>query len=186
MALNGVKSETPKDILESVTGAVNEFVGNADQFDDLTMLCLKYIGEPDDSCDDCTITIDSEVSEIPKAVEFVAGKAEVLPFSPKVRNQIEVAVDEIISNIVYYAYGEGKGKATVGVSCDDKGITITVEDSGIPYNPLEKEDPDITLSAEERGIGGYGIFIVKKVMDEITYNYSEGKNILTMRKFLSE
>ena len=179
--LNKVKDETPETILKKTEEAVNAFVGAADPFDDLTMLCVKYTGREDGGENE--ITIENEVSEIAKAVDFVSLKTEDLPFSFKDRNQIEVAVDEIMSNIVNYAYGDKKGKATLKLQTDEEGIIITVEDSGIPYNPLEKEDPDITLSAEERGIGGYGIFIVKKVMDEIAYRHAEGKNILTMRKF---
>ena len=95
---------------------------------------------------------------------------------------IEVAVDEIISNVARYAYGDGVGNVTVNFASDEEGITLTVTDGGVPYNPLNKEDPDITLSAEERSIGGYGIFIVKKVMDDISYEYKDGKNILVMKK----
>ena len=126
------------------------------------------------------------MSEIARAIDFVAERTEDLPFSLKVKNQLEVAVDEIMSNIVHYAYGKGKGRATLRIDCDDAGILLTVTDRGIPYNPLQKEDPDITLTAEERGIGGYGIFIVKKVMDELAYEYVDGKNILKMRKFYSK
>ena len=183
-ALNSVRNETPETILKWVEKTVNAFVGNASPFDDLTMLCVTYIGNDDTSGSE--ITIENNVSEISKAVDFVSEKTENLPFSFKARNQIEVAVDEIISNIVHYAYGDSKGNASLKIERDDKGIMLTVEDSGIPYNPLEKEDPDTTLSAEERGIGGYGIYIVKKVMDEISYEYSGGKNILTMRKYFSE
>ena len=184
--LNASKTGNPEKILTAVKHSVDSFVGNAPQFDDLTMLCMHYKGKSDEQDFESELTIDNEVSDIPKAVDFVAEKAENLPFSLKDKNQIEVAVDEIISNIVHYAYGEGKGKAALRMKSDEKGISITVEDSGMPYNPLEKEDPDITLSAEERGIGGYGIFIVKKVMDEISYDYKDGKNILTMRKYYSE
>ncbi len=155
-------------------------MGDAPQFDDLTMLCFSYIGEPDE------ITVDNEVGEISKVIEFVSAKAEKLPFSFKDKNQIEVAIDEIISNIVHYAYGEGKGKAVIKLESDESGMSIIVEDEGIPYNPLEKEDPDITLSADERGIGGYGIFIVKKVMDDIKYEHRDGRNILTMKKNFSK
>ncbi len=179
-ALNKVKDETPEAILNSVGKAINEFVGDAPQFDDMTMLCFSYIGEPDE------IIVNNEVSEISKVLEFVSAKSEKLPLSSKDKNQVEIAIDEIISNIVHYAYGEGKGKATVKLESNDSEMTIIVEDSGVPYNPLEKEDPDTTLSAEERGIGGYGIFIVKKVMDDLEYEYKDGKNILTMRKKFSE
>ena len=88
----------------------------------------------------------------------------------------------MFTNIARYAYGENTGKAELKVEASDGVLSITLSDSGIPYNPLEKDDPDTTLSAEEREVGGYGIFIVKKVMDEINYEYKDGKNILTMKK----
>ncbi len=185
-ALNSAKAGTPEQILGAIKNSVDGFVGSAPQFDDLTMLCLHYIGQNKESDSESELTIDNELEEIPKAVDFVAEKTDGLPFSFKDKNQIEVAVDEIISNIVHYAYGDGKGKASLKIQADNEGISITVEDSGVPYNPLEKDDPDVTLSAEERGIGGYGIFIVKKVMDDLTYKYEDGKNILIMRKFFSK
>ena len=99
--------------------------------------------------------------------------------------QINVAIDELFSNIVNYGYGQHKrGPVTlyVDVNSDERVINITFEDRGIPYNPLEKEDPDITLSAEERSIGGLGIFMVKKSMDKVEYEYVDGHNIFRMRK----
>ena len=179
-ALNEAKDSSPKAILESVKNSVDEFVGKAPQFDDLTMLCFEYIGSDADK-----ITIDANLENVSQAIDFVGQNTENLPFSVKVRHMLEIAIDEIVSNVARYAYDGKKGDVTVSCSSDDKGITITVTDSGIPYNPLEKPDPDITLSAEERGIGGYGIFIVKKVMDEITYEYKDNKNILTMKKYFS-
>ena len=128
------------------------------------------------------ITIEAETSEIEKALDFISEKTGNLPFPLKEKNRIEIAVDEIVSNIVNYAYDDGKGSVSIKTESDSDGITITVTDSGIPYNPLEKEDPDITLSADERRIGGYGIFIVKNIMDNVGYDYKDGKNIFTMRK----
>ena len=176
-ALNSVKDESPDVILNTVKQAVDSYVGSAPQFDDLTMLCLEYKGAQNE------ITIDCEVPEIAKTTEMTARAVARLNFNEKEKNLIEIAVDEIVSNIVYYAYEGKQGTANVKIDTDDKGIIITITDSGIEYNPLEKEDPDITLSAEERGIGGYGIYIVKKVMDEITYERKDGKNILTLRKY---
>ena len=93
-------------------------------------------------------------------------------------------IDELFGNIAQYAYNPETGPATVRVEVSDApiSVTITFMDHGVPYDPLQKEDPDITLSAEERGSGGLGIFMVKKTMDEITYEYKDGQNILRIRK----
>ena len=181
--LNEVKDENPKAILERVKLRVDEFVGNAPQFDDLTMLCLEYVGLEDSGEE---ITIDAKLESVASAIDFVSERTEELPLSMKDKHQIGIAIDEIVSNVARYAYTDSTGKAAVRIDTDAKGITITVTDSGVPYNPLEKEDPDVTLSADERGIGGYGIFIVKQVMDELTYEYKDGKNIFTMRKNYEE
>ncbi len=177
-ALNNNKEKNPKAILEGVKESVDAFVGSAPQFDDLTMLCFEYTGV------NSAITVDATLDNIGTVIDFVGEKAAALPFSNKSKNQIEIAVDEIVSNVARYAYKGKTGSVTVKVSSDESGMTITVIDSGIPYNPLEKEDPDICLSADERGIGGYGIFLVKKMMDNIKYEYLNAQNIFTMRKNL--
>ena len=128
------------------------------------------------------ITFDARLENVSIATDFVSKIAHALPFSKKDKYQIDIAVDEIVSNVARYAYDGKIGSVSIKTESDTEGLTITVIDSGIPYNPIEKEDPDVTLSAEERVIGGYGIFIVKNVMDDIKYEYLEGKNILTMRK----
>ena len=183
-ALNSCKDCNPKNTLESVKKSVDEFVGVAPQFDDLTMLCFEFNGVEDEDEDE--LTFDATLDNVTAAVDFVAQKAEKLPFSLKDKNRIEIAIDELVSNVARYAYGEAVGTVSIHLKADDNGMTISITDSGIPYNPLKKEDPDITLSAEERGIGGYGIFIVKKTMDRIDYEYKDGKNILTIRKNFSK
>ncbi len=104
----------------------------------------------------------------------------------KIQMQIDVAVEEIFVNIANYAYGTGEGPATVRINVDNQNkiVDITFIDNGVPYDPLAKEDPDITLSAQERQIGGLGIFMVKKSMDDVTYEYRDGHNILTLKKGL--
>ena len=182
-ALNEAKDEHPMLIIDNVKKSVDAFVGDAPQFDDLTMLCFEYSGSGSDAGDaDNQITVDATLENVTQTVDFVCRKAESLPFSTKDRYQIDVAVDEIVSNVARYAYIGSQGKVTVKAETDEKSLTIFVIDSGRPYNPLEKEDPDVTLPAEARGVGGYGIFIVKKVMDEITYEYKDGHNILKMTK----
>ena len=102
----------------------------------------------------------------------------------KAQTQIDVAVEEIYVNICHYAYKDkgGEGDATIKMKIDDGVAEIVFEDTGIKYDPLANEEPDITLSAEEREIGGLGVFITKKTMDEVLYEYKDGKNILTLRK----
>lgn len=175
-ALNDSKDNSPRTILEDVKKSVDAFVGTAPQFDDLTMLCFEYKGTEN------KLTIDATLDNVSTAVDFVGAKAEKLPFSMKEINLIEIAIDELVSNVARYAYNDKTGKVSIRVKHDDTGLTVSIEDEGIPYNPLEKEDPDITLSAEERGIGGYGIFIVKKTMDEMAYENKDGKNIIKIRK----
>ena len=111
-------------------------------------------------------------------------KLEEIDCPMKAQMQIDIAIDELFGNIAHYAYNPETGPATVRVEVSEAPISviITFIDRGIPYDPLKKDDPDITLSAEERGIGGLGIFMVKKTMDEITYEYKDGQNILRIRK----
>ncbi len=100
--------------------------------------------------------------------------------------QSNIAIDEIFGNIAHYAYTPETGMATVRVEIDDDPLSVIVTfiDGGVPYNPLEEAEPDIPLSAEERSLGGLGIFMVKKSMDEMTYRHENGKNILSIRKIL--
>ena len=129
------------------------------------------------------ITLEADIKNIPVVTEFVDGILEEHDCSMKAQIQIDVAIDELFSNIARYAYAPGTGMATVKVEADNTpAVNITFIDKGIPYNPLAKEDPDVTLSAEERKIGGLGIFMVKKSMDDMFYEYKDGSNILTIRK----
>lgn len=129
-------------------------------------------------------TVQATLENLDEVMAFVEEQMEVYHCSMKMQMQIAVAVEEIYVNIASYAYREQKGNARIRVQSggDPLQIIITFEDDGIPYNPLLKEDPDITLSAEERKIGGLGIYIVKKSMDKVEYHYQNGKNILTIRK----
>ncbi|MBQ4148518.1 MAG: ATP-binding protein [Clostridium sp.] len=130
------------------------------------------------------LTIEAEIENLDKVIGFVDEQLEALECPMKAQMQIDVAVEEIFVNIAHYAYTPGKGDATVRVETDKKNrsISVTFTDRGIPYNPLEKADPDTTLSAEERQIGGLGIFMVKKSMDAMEYRREDGMNILTIRK----
>ncbi|MCM1468202.1 MAG: ATP-binding protein [Alistipes sp.] len=130
------------------------------------------------------LTVDAVLESIPVITEFVDSQLEQFGCSMKAQVQIDIAIDELFSNIVHYAYHPEIGPATVRVEVVEEplSVIITFIDQGVPYDPLSRDDPDVTLSAEEREIGGLGIYIVKKNMDEITYEYKDGRNILKIRK----
>lgn len=132
------------------------------------------------------MTIAAKVENIPAVTAFVDERLEALDCPLKAQMQIDIAIDELFGNIAHYAYQPGVGPATVRVEVerDPLSVVITFIDHGVPYDPLSKADPDATLSAEEREIGGLGIYMVKKTMDAISYEYKDGKNILTLQKRL--
>ena len=129
------------------------------------------------------LTVDATVENIATVTEFVNAQLEQSGCPPKIQRQIDIAIDELFGNIAHYAYDPNVGPATVRVEVDEEPcVIITFIDNGVPYDPLGKEDPDITLSAEERGIGGLGVYMVKKSMDDISYEYRDGQNILRIKK----
>ena len=142
------------------------------------------IDDKEKDLDQNIITVEAKVDNLPIVTDFIEKKLEEIDCPIKVLSQINVAVDELFSNIARYAYYPGTGDATIKLEIKDnpKAIIITFIDEGKPYNPLEKDDPDVTLNAEDREIGGLGIFLVKKTMNDMNYEYKDGKNILKIRK----
>ena len=132
------------------------------------------------------LNIAATVENIEAVTDFVNEQLEALNCPMKAQMQIDIAIDELFGNIAHYAYNPDVGDATVRVEVieDPLSVVITFIDGGVPYDPLAAADPDTTLSAEDRAIGGLGIFMVKKSMDEITYRYENGSNILSIRKSL--
>ena len=130
------------------------------------------------------ITVSASPDSVEKVANYISEQLEKVSCPMKTQMQIGVAVEEIFANIVNYAYGEETGEVEISVDTEDapNNVTIVFKDSGIQYNPLEKEDPDITLSSDDRPIGGLGVFMVKKLMDYVVYRYEEGRNILEIRK----
>ena len=160
-------------LCEAVKSDVDQFVGEAPQFDDITMMSveIQYIrGEN-------SITVIADDKSMIPVSEFAKSLTEKLTVVPKVANKVSIAVDEIYSNIINYS---GAELATISYEIKDGRLYMTFTDDGIPYNPLEAEEPDITLSAEERKIGGLGIFMVKKMTESMEYTYEDEKNILSL------
>ncbi len=132
------------------------------------------------------LVVDAQPENLPRVQSFVTQLLEEAACPMKTLMQIDVIVEEVFVNIAHYAYGAGRGKADVRVevSGEPAAATITFTDRGMPYDPLAKEDPDVTLPADKRQIGGLGIFMTKKMMDEVRYEYRDGRNILTLKKKL--
>ena len=175
-ALNHAKNSSCSELLEALHLDVNDFVGDADQFDDITMLCVEI---KDTTPAMKQINIEPSLDKISEATEFIESILSEANVSMKVVAQMNVAVDEIFSNIAHYSEATN---VTLGCLLTEGQVVLQFCDNGHPYDPTAKEDPDTTLAADEREIGGLGIFMVKKTMDEVTYEYKDGLNILTLVK----
>ena len=130
------------------------------------------------------LVVKAVIESIPTVTDFVDKILEEHSCDMKAKIQIDIAIDEILGNISQYAYETDNGDVSVSVQVEEapKRAIITFADSGVPYNPITTEEPDTSLSAEERKIGGLGIFMVKKTMDDMAYEYTNNCNILRITK----
>ena len=170
-------------LLPLLKANIDEFVGEAPQFDDITMLMFDY--KPEKGGEHMTNkTFLAKTESLNEVLSFAEETLEGFECPIKTQTAICVAIEEVFVNVAHYAYPESVGDMTLHIGFDEKSRTITLRmtDKGVPFDPLSKPDPDITLSAEERDIGGLGIFIAKKTMDSISYSHENGENILTMLK----
>ena len=171
------------DLLPALKANIDEFVGAAPQFDDITMLMFDY--KPKEGGTHMKKqAFPAKVEALSDVLGFVDSMLELYECPMKIQTAICVAIEEVFVNVAHYAYGDGEGDMMLGIGFDEESreITFRMTDKGTPFDPLKKPDPDITLSAEDREIGGLGIFITKKTMDTVTYAYENGENILTMIK----
>ena len=181
-ALNRDSAAAPRQLLANVRADIDAFVGEAPQFDDITMMAFRYFGPA--AQDARELTLDATVENLDRVLAFVDEELAALDCPQKIQMQIDVAVEELFVNIAHYAYAPATGTATLRVKTErePRAAEITLIDSGTPYDPLAKPDPDVTLPADERPIGGLGIYMVKKSMDELRYEYRDGQNMLTLKK----
>ncbi len=173
------KNLNSKDTVKHITNAVNDFAKNTEQFDDMTML---VIGKDDKTKSKTFKAVKENLDSI---IEFVANEIPNNDNYDILKNQIELICEEIFVNICNYSYDNNDGDVKINVSTDEKSITFSFIDSGKEFNPLKKEKPNTHLPLEERQIGGLGIFMVKKLADDINYEYKDKKNILTIVKNFS-
>lgn len=171
--LNEAQDDSPEGLCNAVKKDLENFVGQAAQFDDITMLSLKM----NDFADDDSITVYPDSSSVEKIADFLEQKMEEMGLTMKTVNRAQVCVDEIYSNIFRYSKAT---MAKITTNLSENAFTIIFKDNGVPFDPTAKEDPDTTLSAEEREIGGLGIHMVKKMTDSLVYENKDGYNILTL------
>jgi sigma-B regulation protein RsbU (phosphoserine phosphatase) len=174
-------------IVKAFADGVNDFVGGATQSDDLTLLAIEYTKKQKDVILKRSITLPNDVNEIPQLNVFIDGICESLELDASTTMQLNLAVEEAVVNVMKYAYPLGfNGEVIVEGQADDSELKIIISDQGAPFDPTAKTDADITLSAEDRPIGGLGIFLVRQYMDSINYERVDGTNVLTLLKSLNK
>ncbi len=166
--------------LAGIKNTVKDFVGDAEQFDDMTMLMLSYQGPVEKTL--ATQTFAASLDELNRVKDYARTVFSKTTCQANFIFKILLVVEEIFVNIVSYAYDEPGGEISFGMYADQKLVKLQFKDSGRPFDPLTQQNPDITLPAKQRTAGGLGIFMTKKIMDTIDYAYVDGQNVLTMTK----
>ena len=181
------KSRHSPDKLQPAMGdAVKAFVGEAEQSDDLTMFAIQYTKTKRAVRMQRSITLTNDVQEVPKLSAFVDEVCEEMGFEATDTMQMNLAIEEAVVNVMNYAYLPGtQGDIDIVAQADDLCLKFTISDSGTPFDPTARPEADTTLSAEERPIGGLGIYLVRQLMDSINYERIDNKNVLTLRKKLT-
>ena len=176
----------PRPLIENIIQEVHSFVGQAEQSDDLTMLAVQFtkprVSEPTHIISN-SIILHNDVQEVPVMTEFVEKTAEQAHLDPSVTMSLTLAIEEAVANIMKYAYPEGEvGPIEINATINDGSLSFTIKDSGTPFDPTQVKKADITLSAEEREIGGLGIHLIRNIMDTVEYHHTTNQNILTLTK----
>ena len=186
VAKNACSEKHPTDIIQRRQEAVSQFVDGAEQSDDLTMLMVQFTKEQRQERFSRSITLPNDVEAVPRLSAFVERVAEELQFDPTATMNLNLAVEEAVVNVMNYAYPEGiKGNINIEACANDSRLKFTITDNGIPFDPTAVRDADVTLSVDQRPVGGLGIYLIRQLMDSINYEYVDGHNILTLRKKLT-
>ena len=178
----GDGEEACRRICRTVRHSIDEFVEGEPQFDDITQVCLYYNGPSVPGAEE--LSVKAEEDNLYEVLDFLEGYLRRTGCSVRAEKQIKMAVEEIFVNIADYAYPSSSGDVYIRIHKDEENhmFEITIRDSGYPYDPLQKPDPDLEMDVDGRRNGGFGIFMVKKAMDEVHYERRDGQNILTLRR----
>ena len=175
--------------IEHLTAKLSEFVGEAEQSDDLTLLCFRLNDKADVQPEEKSLHMTNSLDELHKLHTFVEDLAATYSLSPSLANSLNLALEEALVNVVQYAYPSGTTgdiSLTARTSADKRALVFELRDKGIAFNPLEAPSPDITLGVEDRPIGGLGIFLVTQLMDSVAYQRTAAENVLTMTKSIED
>ena len=179
----GKESNTSENLIRTMTNRVNGFVDGAEQSDDLTLLAIQYTPQEKPIVFSETLTLINKVSEITKLNAFVKSATAALNMENGLANQIKLAVEEAVTNVIDYAYPNGtEGNISVTIEADESRVRFILSDSGAEFDPTGVSKADTTLTVDERPIGGLGVFLVRNLMDSINYERVDGKNVLRMEK----
>ena len=173
--------------IAAMTDAVHAFVAGAEQSDDLTMLYIRFMNSQITEETERHLILHNDIQQIPQLAEFVEAVADVANLDVGLAMSLNLALEEAVSNVIMYAYPPGSdGLVDVEAVIRKDELRFILSDSGVAFDPTAAPEADITLDVSERPIGGLGIFLVRNIMDEVSYTRSDdGKNILTMIKKLA-
>jgi sigma-B regulation protein RsbU (phosphoserine phosphatase) len=179
--------QDPCQLIEQMTDAVHQFVGDAEQSDDLTMMAIQYVKQQSDVLMHMNIVLANDIKEVPRLTAFVEEACEAVGLQPDETALVKVAIEEAVVNVMNYAYPPGtRGNVAIEAASNDVRLKFTVIDSGKPFDPTVQRGVDTTLPAKERHIGGLGIHIMRQNMDSINYERVDNHNVLTLRKKLKK
>ncbi|MBR1504379.1 MAG: SpoIIE family protein phosphatase [Prevotella sp.] len=178
-------SYEPRQLIAQMTQAVHQFVGDAEQSDDLTMMAIQYIKKQDDPDIHKTLVLSNDIQQVPRLNDFVQEICTDVHAPAPLAMQLQLAVEEAVVNVINYAYPpDTTGDVNIEAIASDTQIQFIISDSGTPFDPTLQPDADTSLSAEQRPIGGLGIFLVRQIMDTVAYRHDGTHNILTLTKTL--
>lgn len=173
----------PRTIINKVMMQVDQFVQEAEQSDDLTLLAVQYTPTKKETVFDETLTISNKIREVTRLNAFVKSSAQTIGIEATLANKIKLAVEEAVTNIIDYAFPNGtEGNIDIAIEADANAIRFVITDTGAEFDPTSVTKADTTLGIDDRPIGGLGIFLVRNLMDSINYERIDGKNVLRLEK----
>ncbi len=185
--LRNMGGKTARQQVESMLDAVHEHVGDAEQSDDLTMVSLKYQRHERDTKFYRKITLHNDIRETPKIADFMDDIVGETGIDMALASSLNLALEEAVVNVMNYAYPKGQvGTITLEAYANEERLKFVVTDNGVPFDPTQTAEPDVTASIEDRTIGGLGIFLVTHLMDSVEYERTNEKNVLILKKLLNK